>query len=242
MASILLVGKGEVGDALYKLEEEAGNNIDVAELDRKPDVGRKYDVMHVCIPYTERFIGTVIDYGLRYAPNLAIIHSTVPVGTTEHLSDTIDFPLVVHSPVRGVHPHLYKGLKTFIKYVGGYGDAVKKAIEHLKSIGIQTKYLGSSETTELAKILSTTYYGWNILFAKEAEKICKIYGLKFEDVYTHANKTYNDGYTKLGRRNVVRPVLYPPKGTLGGHCLGPNFEFLPSGRLKRMVKELNENE
>jgi len=54
------------------------------------------------------------------------------------------------------------------------------------------------------------------------------------------NKQYNDGYTKLGKSNVVRPVLTPPSGKIGGHCVSQNFELLPEGKLKKVIKELNE--
>ena len=44
-------------------------------------------------------------------------------------------------------------------------------------------------------------------------------------VYTWANETYNQGYKELGKENVIRPVLFPPKGEIGGHCVVPNFNL-----------------
>jgi len=69
-----------------------------------------------------------------------------------------------------------------------------------------------------------------------------LYDLQYDEVYTHPNNTYNEGYEELGMPNVRRPVLYPPEGKIGGHCIAPNFELLPDSLLKRMAKELNENE
>ena len=40
------------------------------------------------------------------------------------------------------------------------------------------------------------------------------------------NKTYNEGYKKIGKKNVIRPVLYPPKGGITGHCVIPNAKIL----------------
>ena len=39
------------------------------------------------------------------------------------------------------------------------------------------------------------------------------------------NQTYNEGYSKLNKRNVVRPVLYPTT-KIGGHCVVPNAKIL----------------
>jgi hypothetical protein len=44
--------------------------------------------------------------------------------------------MVVHSPVRGVHPYLYEGIKTFVKYIGADNkEAGNMADTHLKGLG-----------------------------------------------------------------------------------------------------------
>jgi hypothetical protein len=58
------------------------------------------------------------------------------------------------------------------------------------------------------------------------KKLCDQYGIDFEKAVTDFNKTYNEGYPKLGKPNVVRPVLYPPKDGIGGHCVVQNAEIL----------------
>lgn len=249
--NIILIGLGEVGRAIRQIEKEAGNRVYVN--DKKHGVekictSQTVDVMHICIPYSGDFINDTINFIKGYKPKLTIIHSTVNVGTTEEIFIRINYNFdkfithIVHSPIRGVHPNLYKGIKEFVKYVGGYEECTDLAITHLESIGIEPYYLGSSKNTELAKILSTTYYGWNILFAKEAQRICNVYGLDYAKVYTQPNKTYNDGYTRLGMEYVVRPILYPPTGKISGHCVSQNVELLSDCPLKKVYKELNENE
>jgi len=81
-------------------------------------------------------------------------------------------------------------------------------------------------TTELGKLFSTTYYGLCISWHGEMKKICDKAGVDFEKAVADFNKTYNDGYKELGKENVVRPVLYPPNGVCGGHCVIPNAELL----------------
>ena len=57
-------------------------------------------------------------------------------------------------------------------------------------------------------------------------KICKKEKVNFDDVATEFNKTYNEGYSKLGMKNVIRPVLFAPEGGIGGHCVVPNAKIL----------------
>lgn len=245
--NILIVGCGIVGSAIKEIEEEAGNNVYIKEVDQSLGTETKYDVMHICIPYIDGlFETTTVDYILTYNPTLTIINSSIPVGTTEkiHLQvnnntgKTINH--IVHSPIRGTHPHMYKGIKEFVKYIGGDEESGELAIKHLESIGIEPYYSGVPKTTELMKLLDTAYYGLSILFAKEVQKYCKYLKLDFYKVYTHPNKTYNLGYKNLGMEHVVRPILYPPEGKISGHCVSQNFELLPDSTLKGILKRINE--
>ena len=147
-------------------------------------------------------------------------------GTTKKLSKKFK-GIVVHSPVRGLHPKLFEGIKTFVKYIGADNKkAGRLAKKHLEGLGLKTKLFFPSLTTELGKILDTTYYGLIIAWHGEMKKICDEVGVDFEKAATDFNKTYNEGYKKLGMPNVTRPVLYPPKNGIGGHCILPNAKIL----------------
>lgn len=240
MKNVAIVGLGEIGKPIKQIEEEAGNKIFIFEINNA-DKPESIDVMHICIPYGKEFEYIVENYIKSYNPKLTIIHSTVKIGTTKKIQEETE-KLVVHSPIRGIHPNLYEGIKTFTKYVGGDDESCKEAIKHLKSLELEPIKLGCSKTTELAKILSTTYYGWNILFAKEAQRLCTYYDLDYDKIYSHPNTTYNEGYNKLGKKNVIRPVLIPPINKIGGHCITQNVELLPNLKLKQIFKQLNEND
>lgn len=224
MEDTIVIGAGEVGQAIIELEEDARHG--VAVVDKKYDSDppqKKYKVMHVCIPFTPQFISDVDMYIQTYSPSLVIVHSTVPVGTTEQLNPVTS---IVHSPVRGKHPNLAKSLRAFHKYVGGPNPACISAIAYMRELGVKSTYIGDYKATELAKLLDTTYYGWCIAFAERASELCSKYGVDYDFVYTDWNQTYNEGYTRLGVSNVVRPVLDPPQGGLGGHCLTSNAILL----------------
>jgi hypothetical protein len=230
----LIVGiNGEVGTGLLKVLCKKTNvwGIDKKEFPPYPD---SFDLMHICIPYykANHFEYCVKEYQKRFKPKLTIVHSTVPLGTCDKLK-------VIHSPIRGVHPSLDKGIKTFVKYFGGK-DAMKAALM-FKKYGCLVLSTSKTRDTEALKILDTTYYGWNIIFMKEVYRYCKKNKLNFELVYRHANWSYNMGYRKLGRGEVVRPYLIYIKGPIGGHCVGNNLELIKDFDPARIIKNKNKS-
>lgn len=220
-----ILGFGEVGQAVAKLY----NNPKIKDLNRNDDLGG-IDILHICIPWSEKFLNIVIKEIKYVKPKLTIIHSTVIPGTTKKIIASLPQDIsrmIVHSPVRGVHPNLYEGIKTFVKYIGAEDSkSALLAENHLKELQIKTKVFIPSATTELAKILDTTYYGVCIAWHGEMKKICDKLGVNFDEAVTDFNKSYNKGYVSLGKTNVVRPILSAPKGKIGGHCVIPNALLL----------------
>lgn len=214
-----ILGYGEVGSAIAQFYK----NPLVKDLHRNDGI-QGVSVLHVCIPWSRRFAEIVKKEIKEIQPVLTIIHSTVAPGTTKTIGG-----MVVHSPIRGIHPHLYEGIKTFVKYVGADNQkAGTMAKRHMESVGMgrKVKVFSSSLTTELGKLLDTTYYGLCIAWHAEMKEICDALGVDFGQAVTDFNTTYNEGYSLLGKRNVVRPVLYPPVDGIGGHCIIPNAELL----------------
>ena len=226
----LIIGAGEVGKGLFRILKARYPVIIRDKFDRAED---NFKVLHIAYPALKNFVTVTKKYIKEYNPELVVIHSTIPVGTTRKIAS-----FAVHSPVRGVHPKLEKGIKTFVKYFGGR-DA-KKAAGYFSRLGIKTQTFKKPETTELLKILDTTYYAWNVIFCKETKRICDALGLDFNEVYTIANKDYNGGYKKLKMAQVIRPVLKPMTGKIGGHCLISNCNLLKDW-LTETVKKRNKS-
>lgn len=218
-----IIGYGEIGSSLAKVYSEF-SKYEVLVLDpyvEKNDDLSGVEVLNICIPFIENFISVVQDYIEKFSPKYTVIHSTVAPGTTQSIGGN-----VCHSPVRGLHPNLDLGIKTFLKYIGSDNpDVGLQYKDHLGELGIQSYICKSSKTTEYSKLLDTTYYGVCIAFHAEVMSLCEKEDIDFDEVMTLYNKTYNEGYTKLGKTNVVRPVLY---GTnkIGGHCVTPNAKIL----------------
>ena len=220
-----ILGYGQIGQAIAKFYKSASWRTKIKDL-KRDDGLIGVDILHVCIPYNNKFIATAAKEIKQINPKLTIIHSTVAFGATKKLADKFS-GRIVHSPVRGVHPNLYKGIKTFVKYIGADNKkAAELAKKHLESLGMKTEVFDSSTATELGKLLDTTYYGLTIAWHGEMKKLCDKFGVNFDETVTHFNNTYNEGYKELGKHNVVRPVLYPPEGPIGGHCVVFNAEIL----------------
>jgi UDP-N-acetyl-D-mannosaminuronate dehydrogenase len=229
MEIVGIVGYGEVGsslDVIYKKSNFTSYVIDTfKQINTFPS---KVDVLNICIPYNNTFVDDVINYINTYTPKVTIIHSTVLPDTTNIIIYKLgNTKSVVYSPIRGVHPNLEQGIKTFTKFVGGEDkEAVDYVVNHLSKLDIQCEVVENSVAAELAKILCTTYYGLCIAFHNDIAKLCRQHNVKFEEVATKWNKSYNEGYTKLNMPHVVRPVLYPPRGKIGGHCVINNTKLL----------------
>lgn len=226
----LIIGNGEMGSALANVLSEVYEPVFVKDVeDLKLD---KVKWMHVCYPYNKDFVKITQDYINKYKPTYTIIHSTVVVGTTRKIGEN-----VWHSPMRGLHPDLESGIKTFTKYIGGKFNS--EVNNYFADAGIKFVHVDDPETTELGKLLDTTYYGWIIAFCKEAEKICKEYKADFSVAYTHMNQSYNEGYTKLSKPHFVRPLLVPMRGPIGGHCVIPNCHLFKS-KISEILLKLNK--
>lgn len=221
-AKIGILGFGEVGQAIAKFYGSAGSpQAKIKDLQRDDGLAG-VEILHICIPWSKNFVELVKKEIKEIKPKLTIIHSTVAPGATKKVGG-----MTVHSPVRGIHPHLYEGIRTFVKYIGADNKkAGEMAKKHLEGLGIKTKLFYPSLTTEIGKLLDTSYYGLVIAWHGEMKKICDKFGINFEKAVTDFNKTYNEGYLKLGKTNVIRPVLYPPEGGIKGHCVCQNAEVL----------------
>ena len=242
MKNILIIGMGEVGKSIEKLYDENTYNILNIDADSPNEVIKvplsyKVDVMNICFSYSKKFTSYVKDYILFYKPKLTIIHSTVPFLTTDIIYNATKAE-IVHSPVIGVHPKLTESIQTFEKIIAGYTKtAVKLAREHFSTLGIKTVVYDSPEETELAKMLSTTYYGLCIRYMQDVHKLCEKFTLNFDQIYTKTNKLYNKGYSDMNMSFVNRPVLKYMGEKIKGHCIRENSKLLINAKMiKKFAK------
>lgn len=211
MTRHVIVGAGEVGTALARVLPGA------MLTDHTEVAGDTADALHVAFPWSGEFVAEVERYQHLFLPHLVIVHSTVPVGTCDPRE-------WVHAPVRGRHPDLVAGLKTFVMHVGGLH--AQRAARLLTAAGITTHIHARAAETEAGKVWELVQFGVNVAVEKAIHAWCVERGLDPTEVYAWFAETYNAGYTQLGQGHLARPVIEHTDGPIGGHCVVPGARLL----------------
>ncbi|MCW4029663.1 MAG: hypothetical protein NWE92_08460 [Candidatus Bathyarchaeota archaeon] len=247
--SVLIIGLGEIGHTLFALYTERKTEFDSYGIDLDPakmaennqsieNIPKNVSVLQVAMPCgnPDNFAKIVAGYVDQYKPNLTIINSTVPPGTTLKVAAKCGC-LTAHSPARGVHittEHMIWEMKRWPKYVGGATpQAGELAKAHFEKLGLQVKMLKSCRETELAKLFETTYRAWMITCFQEMHRIAQSFDADFNDTVDFLEDTH--------RQRLDRPIMFP--GYIGGHCLIPNTELLLKSYdsdMLRLILESNE--
>jgi len=205
----IVIGLGETGLPLFEILKNKYKTIgyDVKTDSILPD---KVRYMNICIPFSAKFVRTVTKYQKQLNPDITIIHSTVPVGTTAKIQNS------VHSPIRGKHGRMKDDIKKYPKWVGGQSGLVAKVKEYFLKAGIRVSEAPTSEDTEILKLLCLAKYGASIAMAN----ICREYALY--DLVIKWDCEYNEFVDKRLRR----PIILNPDGHIGGHCVIQNTKLL----------------
>lgn len=231
----VIIGYGEVGKGLAEVMEAVHPRI------HDPYKGMfciktdDVDVIHVCTPGNlKNFKELVHDYILAFNPGIVVIHSTVPIGTTKDIQNEFPDLGVLHSPIRGKHPEMTKGIKTYMKHVSGQsGLAIDVIKKEFRKCGVSCYgHLGDTAITELGKILELYRYGKLVQMATEMKEVCDYFKVPYQDTVSDFIATYNAGISYLGLGQFLQADCTPMEGKhLGGHCVIENcwelFKQLP---------------
>ncbi len=218
--SDIVVGMGQIGTAV-KAVTESEYSFDSSQNSGLPiGIHGDIEVMHVCFPYSDDFVGAVKEYTELVQPKHTIVWSTVPIGTCEKLG-------VVHTPVEGKHPDLELSIRQMERWIGTDNEEEGKFFSgYFTALGLRTKVVNSSRFTEALKLMSTTEYGLNIEFARYKKQVADAIEMDFE-LTKEWNQAYNRLYKNLGMDGRFQKfVLDAPEGEKGGHCITPNARLL----------------
>lgn len=192
------------------------------------------ELLHICIPYNERFENNIHSLVLKFKPKGIVIHSTIKPGTTRNLQKKLRIP-IIYSATRGIHKRMLKDLIRYKKFYSVYDWApnsvwAKKTFEKkMKKVGIKTKTMSSPLVLELAKIIvDTSYYGWLINYAQLSNMIAIKNNVNFDEMWSFSDEIHKH----LGNR----PKMFP--GFIGGHCVIPNLNLISDETLS-LIKEIN---
>lgn len=217
----LVAGRGQIGGAVIGLLKDGYHDVSTVDIqggyNNKP---YKIDLLHICFPYSDDFIKAVQGYVELHNPEHIVVWSTVAIGTVEQI------PKAVHSPVEGKHPQLLESIRQARRWIG-YNNRREARFwsEFFNDMGIETVPVKHSRATEALKLLSTTKYGINLVFADFVMSVLDDIGIDFE-LSKQWDRDYNNLYKKLGLYRFQKFVLDAPEGKIGGHCVRQNTELL----------------
>ena len=233
----LIIGYGEIGKAIHECYGKNKKNVIVYDIKQnsKKNKHTPINFMHICFDCTDqnKFIKEVLRYDEKYYPNHIVIHATTIVGTTAKIYDILQKGLesITFSPCTGKHPDLYKSIhKIFFKFYSTLptkNEDVTGLFNHLFN---KIYYNCFIDELEFSKLLCTTKYGKAIGQATEIGRVCEKHGFDYRFVNTVWDSNYNQGYSKLGMPQFIRPVLKPCSGKIGGHCIIPNIKKIKDSK------------
>ncbi|HYL66104.1 MAG TPA: GDP-mannose dehydrogenase [Nitrosopumilaceae archaeon] len=239
----VVAGLGEIGSPILKLISQTttavGYDIDPKLMDQKKFnkyVDLPTSFLHICIPFTKKFISNVISLFHEFTPEGIVIHSTVSPNTTKKLQDNLSIP-IIYSATRGVHKRMLYDLKRYVKFYAVEPNAPRKnwaSISYsrlMKQCGVKAKRMSTPLTLELAKIVcDTSYYGWLINYAQLSNMIAIENKIDYDEMWSFAEEIHKF----LGNR----PKMFP--GFIGGHCVIPNLDLIKYDALN-LIKEINSD-
>jgi hypothetical protein len=156
------------------------------------------------------------------------VFSTTAIGTCSQLG-------AVHCPIEGRHPDLAESIGATSRWLGGDDPLVRQFFDEAH---VAYRVLPKPEHTEALKLLSTTNYGVAIEYARYCKSVCDDIGMDYENV-KEWTRWYNSLYAgHFGMDWAKRPVLDPPVGAIGGHCVVPNARLLDGTHPNAIVGEV----
>lgn len=226
----IILGNGEVGKCISEIISGETLIFDKGEWEGGLPGLDENIILHICIPYSSQFIdivrmaAAIIDY------RVMIIHSTVKDGTCE----TIARQNILYSPVTGRHQDDFsQSVRQFKKFFAGERMLYDRISPYFE---VKTEYWGLNRSElEYAKIMSTSYMYWNLIYEKVLYSCCQEKNYDHNKVYKRWNRNYNNGYAAHHdewKRPVYEHVEDP---TPGGHCLRPNIH-LTDNQINEFIK------
>jgi UDP-N-acetyl-D-mannosaminuronate dehydrogenase len=229
-AKAIVVGLGETGMPLWQVLDAAYPK-EILGFDPKKDgfrdmPGAKVEILNVCIPWGPEFVEHVNSLRGSFQPELTVIHSTVPVGTTSQFLDA------VHSPILGRHGRMREELLTYTKWIGG--EKAEMAAAFFEKARIRCQKVEKPEETELMKLMCLAKFGASIAFAFYQKSLCDKFGIKYEHVLDW-DRNHNEGVYPSFKRPLIEP---DETGKIRGHCVVPGARILNEQFPNPMVEEI----
>ena len=192
-----VIGVGEVGGAiLANLRDHFGSAAVGFDLGEEKDFSawaafpQPY-YMHVCYPYSNKFLPSLeawVRLGEPHRCSGIVIHSSTRPGTVNKWNRMVSasnsgLPIATHSPVNGKHV-TSRTMETYIRTLPKFfsGPNEKAITRELREVWDICWLNDNPNTSEMMKLLATSYYGMLICWTQYIHKMCKDKNLEYEKV------------------------------------------------------------
>lgn len=232
----IVIGLGEIGKPIRRMIQNAYGPDEVwgRDITYPVEIELKFKFMHICFPQSSAFVPALNGYVKKYQPDYIIIHSTLSPGIASYLDSLYDVPVYL-SPVRGnIKDGMLWSLKKYTKYVAAFGyseSEYRPVLEHLRGAGFHLEYGEDPTALEWAKILDLAWYGLNIAFYQEIERLAEEEGFDYTVVRRFIRSTPEESE---GR--AERTLFYG--GFIGGHCVIQAIEKILAKKDIPMLREV----
>lgn len=227
---IVIGYKGEIGSAIMQyVQGTVGIDIECSE--GKLVKGDTF--LHICIPYSKKFIEQVIGYIHQYDPLVVLVHTTCPVGTTRKIHEQITTG-IVHVPVHGSHPNILEDIRLYHFFVGAMDDYIGQLVcdylDRYAVVDVRAYLCSSPESTEFHKIMSTELVRHTIQFYQIWKQHCMKMHINWAEVIA-ALQMIHDCDVRAGRQ-PFNARIFQRAGPIdtevsGKHCLSTNKYLVP---------------
>lgn len=216
----VVLGLGEIGRPIFEMLRDAHGEDQVYGKDVEPAPwAHQFKFMHVCIPQSPGFVPALKNYVAEYNPQHIIIHSTLSPGISSYLDSIFD-ATVYYSPVRGnLKDGMRWSLERYSKYLASwtYVDDSLSVVKHLSDAGFPVEVVNDPVALEWAKILDLAWYGLNIGFYQEIERLSENENFNYTVVSNFIKTT-----PEQSEGRAARTMFFG--GYIGGHCVIPAIE------------------
>lgn len=217
---VLIVGLGQIGSVLLEIVK-GFYDAEGYDIKKPSELPKKVDVLHICFPYAENFVDSVIGYMEKTNPDLVLIESTVLPGTTQKIHEKLLAIDICHSPVRTrIADGLKWGFYNYTKFIGPVNlQSGLKAEEYYQSLGFKTRICASPLETEFSKLIHLAYFGIILGWNQEMRRIARKHCLSFRDITAFLETNTTESEFRF-------PVPVYDGQPIGGHCVIPGMQLL----------------
>lgn len=224
---VAIAGKGFVGNATYQMFKSLYSVISLFD-ENTQCLDDEFDIMFICVPTDnkngETDLENVESVFKRFKSKLFVLKSTVPIGTTDFLSNKYNVNLIYFpeflSESKYPNPTNFDGkIENFPYFVlGGNKDLCKQFLTPLQKVsGPYKKYfITTSSTAELLKYTVNNFMSYKNYYFNFIENLCSKVNVDYNEL---RNMFLNDP-----RIEPIHTLVIEGKRGFSGKCLPKDLE------------------